>query len=108
MRITTPPFSRGRKSFSRPFMRCSVPRLPFFHAKLGARGFTILSSRNKVVSLEDAAAIVHNGDTVSCSGFVAQGAPEALLEALGKRFMATGEPKELTVFFGGGWDFVNS
>ncbi|GAB5355517.1 hypothetical protein AAMO2058_000212300 [Amorphochlora amoebiformis] len=83
-------------------MRCSVPRLPFFHAKLGARGFTILSSRNKVVSLEDAAAIVHNGDTVSCSGFVAQGAPEALLEALGKRFMATGEPKELTVFFGGG------
>jgi propionate CoA-transferase len=42
------------------------------------------------------------GDTVACSGFVSQGAPEALLEGLGNRFRETGTPRDLTVLFGGG------
>jgi propionate CoA-transferase len=58
--------------------------------------------REKVISAEDAVALVHDGDTVAISGFVCQGAPEALLKALGERFKATQEPKDLTLLFGGG------
>jgi propionate CoA-transferase len=58
--------------------------------------------RQKVVSAEDAVALVRDGDTVSVSGFVAQGAPEAILKALGRRFLDTQEPKNLTLLFGGG------
>jgi propionate CoA-transferase len=58
--------------------------------------------RQKVVSAEDAVALVRDGDTVSVSGFVAQGAPEAILKALGKRFLDMQEPKNLTLLFGGG------
>ena len=36
--------------------------------------------REKVISAEDAVALVGNGDTVCVSGFVCQGAPEALLK----------------------------
>jgi len=56
----------------------------------------------KVISAEDAVALVQNGDTVAVSGFVCQGSPEGLLKALGERFQATQEPKDLTLFFGGG------
>lgn len=59
-------------------------------------------TREKVISAEDAVALVQNGDTVAISGFVCQGAPEGLLKALGERFQATQEPKDLTLFFGGG------
>lgn len=58
--------------------------------------------RQKVVSPHDAVALVRNGDTVSVSGFVAQGAPEALLKALGERYQTSQEPKNLTLLFGGG------
>ena len=47
-------------------------------------------------------ALVQDGDTVAVSGFVCQGAPEGLLKALGDRFTATNEPKNLTLLFGGG------
>ena len=58
--------------------------------------------REKVISAEDAVALVQDGDTVAVSGFVCQGAPEGLLKALGERFQATNEPKNLTLLFGGG------
>lgn len=58
--------------------------------------------RQKVVSTEDAVSLVSSGDTISCSGFVAQGAPEAILEALGKRYETEGAPNNLTLLFGGG------
>jgi propionate CoA-transferase len=63
--------------------------------------------QHKVISLEDAVLLVHSGDTVCTSGFVAQGAPEMLLKGLSDRFRATGGPNRLTLFFGGGpgdWD----
>ena len=58
--------------------------------------------REKVISAEDAVALVRNGDTICVSGFVAQGAPELLLKALGERFEQTQEPKDCTLLFGGG------
>eukprot|EP01125_Pyxidicula_operculata_P013518 TRINITY_DN4485_c0_g1_i3.p1 TRINITY_DN4485_c0_g1~~TRINITY_DN4485_c0_g1_i3.p1 ORF type:complete len:719 (-),score=195.32 TRINITY_DN4485_c0_g1_i3:259-2415(-) len=65
------------------------------------------SIRNKLVSLQDAVAVVHTGNTISVSGFVAQGCPEALCAALGDRYLKTGAPKDLTLIFEGGpgdWD----
>ena len=58
--------------------------------------------RSKLTSAQDAVALIRDNDTVCVSGFVAQGAPEAVLQALGDRFSDTGSPKALTALFGGG------
>jgi len=60
------------------------------------------TSRNKVVSAEDAVHLIQDGATVTVGGFVAQGAPEHVLAALGQRYRETGSPKNLTLLFGGG------
>ncbi len=53
--------------------------------------------RNKVISAEDAARVVMNGDTVATSGFVGIGFPEELALALEGRFAETGSPRDLTL-----------
>lgn len=53
----------------------------------------------KVITAEQAAAMVLDNMTVTASGFVASGMPEALTKALEKRFMETGSPKNLTLFY---------
>jgi propionate CoA-transferase len=58
--------------------------------------------RNKVVSIEDAANIVRDGDTLCFSGFGTNGVPEALAEGLAQRFIKSGAPRDLTLLFGGG------
>ncbi len=58
--------------------------------------------KSKIVSADKAVALVHNGDTVCCNGFVQTGMPEALLEALERRFLETGEPRDLTLFSASG------
>jgi propionate CoA-transferase len=58
--------------------------------------------RKKVVSAAEAIAILHDGDTLCCSGFGSNGVPVELLLALEKRFLETGSPKNLTLLFGGG------
>ena len=58
--------------------------------------------RHKVLSATDAVALVRDGDTVCCSGFVCQGVPEAVLRALGERYERTGHPHSLSLLFGGG------
>ncbi len=58
--------------------------------------------RRKVLSGAEAAALVHSGDTVTTSGFVGIGVPEALLEAVEARFLDTGEPRDLTLLFAAG------
>jgi acyl CoA:acetate/3-ketoacid CoA transferase alpha subunit len=58
--------------------------------------------RQKLISASDAVALIQDGDTVCVSGFVTQGAAEAVLKALGERFDATQSPKNLTLLFGGG------
>ena len=58
--------------------------------------------RNKVVSVQDAVAIVRDGDTLACSGFGTNGVPEELAIALAERYRKEAHPKDLTLLFGGG------
>ena len=53
--------------------------------------------RNKVTSAAEAVAIVQSGDAICTSGFVGIGVPDALLVALERRFVDTGEPRDLTL-----------
>lgn len=57
---------------------------------------------NKVISAEDAARVVMDGDTVATSGFVGIGFPEDLAIALERRFAETGSPRDLTLFHAAG------
>ncbi len=56
--------------------------------------------KTKIVSPAEAAAIVRDGDTLACAGFGGSGTPVELILALEKRFVDTGAPKKLTLFFG--------
>ena len=58
--------------------------------------------RNKVISAEDAARVVLDGDTVATHGFVGVGFPEELAIALEERFEATGAPRDLTLLYPAG------
>ena len=58
--------------------------------------------RNKIVSAADAVALIRTGDTLATSGFVGIGTPDALLAALAERFVASGEPRNLTLVFAAG------
>ena len=58
--------------------------------------------RNKITSAAEAVAIVQSGDAICTSGFVGIGVPDALLVALEKRFLDTGEPRDLTLLFAAG------
>jgi len=58
--------------------------------------------KDKILSAADAAALVRSGDTVTTSGFVGIGVPEALLGALEQRFIETAAPRDLTLFFAAG------
>lgn len=53
-------------------------------------------SKTKLISLEDAAHLLQDGSVVSISASSGLACPEATLEAIGKRFEATGKPRELT------------
>ncbi|WP_193368971.1 acyl CoA:acetate/3-ketoacid CoA transferase [Pelagibius marinus] len=58
--------------------------------------------RNKVVSLEDAIAVIQDGDTLCTSGFVGIGTPDELLCGLEARFLDSGRPRDLTLVFAAG------
>lgn len=61
----------------------------------------------RIMSAQDAAALVKDGDTICINSFLTLGNPEALHTALGARFAASGHPRELTLFCAsgfGGWD----
>ena len=53
-------------------------------------------SNSTLLSLEAAAALIPHGATVSVSSSSGLGCPDATLRAIGERFAATGEPRELT------------
>ena len=55
----------------------------------------------KVITAAEAAALIKNGDTVTTSGFVASAIPEALDRAVEERFLATGEPRDITYVYCG-------
>lgn len=58
--------------------------------------------RTKIVTAEEAVRLIHDGDTVVCSGFGVVGVPDELTIALERRFLDTGSPRGLTLLFGGG------
>jgi propionate CoA-transferase len=55
--------------------------------------------KNKLVTAADAVAIIRDGDTLACSGFVGSGTPAALIAALEQRFDETNAPRNLTLLF---------
>ena len=56
----------------------------------------------KVVSADEAVAIVRDGDMLANTGFVGNGAPEELLLAIERRFLETGTPQGLSLVFAAG------
>lgn len=58
--------------------------------------------KSKIVTAEEAVALVHDENTICCNGFVQSGIPEALLEALERRYLETGHPKNLRLFAAAG------
>jgi propionate CoA-transferase len=58
--------------------------------------------KKKLVSAREAAELIAPGDTITTSGFVGIGVPEALLAALEERFIETGEPDGLSLIFAAG------
>ena len=59
----------------------------------------------KILTPEEAALLINDGDTVATSGFVSCACPETLSKAVEKRFVETGHPKDVTLFYaaGQGW-----
>jgi propionate CoA-transferase len=55
--------------------------------------------KNKIVSAAEAIALIRDGDTVACSGFVGIGTPDELIAALEKRFLDSATPRDLTFVF---------
>lgn len=58
--------------------------------------------RVNIISPEEAAMMVDDGVTIATGGFVSCACPETLSKALEKRFLETGHPKDLTLFFAAG------
>lgn len=56
-------------------------------------------AKEKIVSADEAAAIIHNGDTVCISGCLGIGTPDELLIAIERRFRETNSPSKLTLVF---------
>ena len=55
----------------------------------------------KIISPEEAAELLKDGDTFTTSGFVASCIPEALNKAAERRFLETGHPRDLTYIYAG-------
>src|SRR6201998_56838 len=58
-----------------------------------------LTARDKVVTAEEAVALIRDGDTVVAEGFAGQCVAEELTLALEARFLQTGAPRDLTLAF---------
>ncbi len=59
-------------------------------------------NRNKIVSAEEAAELINDGDVIATEGFVGIGFAEELALAIEKRFLRTQSPKNLTLFYAAG------
>jgi propionate CoA-transferase len=58
-----------------------------------------LTPRDKIVTAEEAVALIRDGDTIVAEGFVGQCFAEELTLALEARFLQTGSPRDLTLAF---------
>ncbi len=59
-------------------------------------------ANNKVISADEAIALIRDGDVVTTSGFVQSCIPESLHAALEKRYVETQHPKDLTLIMTAG------
>lgn len=57
---------------------------------------------SKIVSMETAIGLIKDGDEIVLNGFGSMGFPEAVAEALGKKFEETGHPKNMKIICGAG------
>jgi propionate CoA-transferase len=53
--------------------------------------------KNKVISADEAIALIRDGDVVTTTGFVQSCIPEALHAALERRYVESGKPRDLTL-----------
>jgi len=58
-----------------------------------------MALKNKIVSADEAVAILRDGDTICVSGFVGIGTPDELIIALERRFLRERHPANLTLVF---------
>ena len=57
----------------------------------------MVTHRRKVISSEEAIAIIQDGDVLATTGYVGHGTPDQLYVALENRFLETGSPSNLTL-----------
>jgi propionate CoA-transferase len=56
----------------------------------------------KLISADDAAALIHCGSTVASAGFLGAGHAEAITEAIERRFLRDQSPRDLTLIYSAG------
>lgn len=54
----------------------------------------------KFMTSAEAVMLIKDGNTVALSGFLGMGHPEEISQAMEKRFLDTGTPRDLTLTFG--------
>ena len=57
---------------------------------------------SKVIDVQDAAHLIKDGDTLATAGFIGIGFAEYLASAIERRFLETGHPKDLGLFYAAG------
>ncbi len=58
--------------------------------------------QDKRMNADEAIALIRDGSTVACGGFVGSGHPEELTVALERKFKATGHPRDITLVYAAG------